>query len=136
MSLEQENARLREALEHLTSVITAAGVMNLSRGVQLGQTAWYCKATAAMEHAGRALASPTPDDGARGEPATHVCRICGAQWRLNPAEPDKYPKDHPFHHATWTLRSPTCGKCCDNVAMGDQIEPLPPRPAGQATEGA
>jgi len=43
--------------------------------------------------------------------ATHQCTICGARWR----ECDDF---------RWTLRSKECGPCCDNVAMGDQIEAL------------
>lgn len=56
--------------------------------------------------------------------ATHRCKVCGALWILYPAQPDKYPPDHPCHGATWSLASKECGKCCDNVAMGDQIEAL------------
>ena len=35
------------------------------------------------------------------------------------------PLTYPLHKETWSLVSPKCGKCCDNVAMGDQIEKLP-----------
>lgn len=56
--------------------------------------------------------------------ATHRCKVCGALWCLNPAEPEKYPADHPFHRATWSLVSASCGKCCDSVEMGEQIEPI------------
>lgn len=56
--------------------------------------------------------------------ATHRCKVCGALWRLNPGQPSKYPPTHPFHDGTWTLVSATCGKCCDNVPMGEQIERL------------
>lgn len=49
--------------------------------------------------------------------ATHRCKICGALWRLIPADVN--------WKATWSLVSKTAGKCCDNVAMGDQIEELP-----------
>jgi hypothetical protein len=55
---------------------------------------------------------------------THRCKVCKALWRLNPAEPEKYPPPHPFAKETWTLLSPTCGKCCDQEVMGDQIEAL------------
>lgn len=41
---------------------------------------------------------------------THRCRICSALWI-------SYPD-------SWSLWSQSCGKCCDNAAMGDQIEPL------------
>lgn len=46
---------------------------------------------------------------------THRCKVCGAYWI-------EYPD-------SWSLFSITCGKCCDNVAMGDQIEALNPPPA-------
>lgn len=57
------------------------------------------------------------------EKATHRCKICGAHWRLNP------PCDvFPDGSWTWMPTSPgspkTIGKCCDNAAMGDQIEKL------------
>lgn len=43
--------------------------------------------------------------------ATHRCNICDAKWI----------QLYPF---TWTLASQKCGKCCDNVAMGEQIEAI------------
>jgi hypothetical protein len=48
----------------------------------------------------------------------HRCKICGALWRLNP--PSSVQPD-----GSWTLVSEKCGKCCDNVEMGSQIEPVP-----------
>ena len=54
--------------------------------------------------------------------ATHRCKICKALWRLNapcPATPN----------GSWScLTVDTMGKCCANVAMGDQIEVLFPGP--------
>lgn len=50
--------------------------------------------------------------------ATHRCKLCGASWRLNP--PTKVQPE-----GSWSLVSKSCGKCCDNVAMGEQIERLP-----------
>ena len=47
----KEIKELRDALSRLVSIIDAAGVINLSRGVQLGQTSWYVKATDAMAYA-------------------------------------------------------------------------------------
>lgn len=44
---------------------------------------------------------------------THKCKVCGALWRYNEEGA-----------GSWTLRSPTCGSCCDNALMGDQIEPI------------
>lgn len=60
----------------------------------------------------------------RGRVPTHRCKVCGALWTLWAAQPGKYPIDHPLHEASWSLFSLHCGQCCDNVAMGDQIEPI------------
>lgn len=49
--------RLENALRGLVSVIEAAGLEHLSRGVQLGQTVWYVKASDAMAAAHDALGS-------------------------------------------------------------------------------
>lgn len=43
---------------------------------------------------------------------THYCRTCCAMWMQH--EEDK----------SWSLCSPSCGTCCDNVAMGEQIVAL------------
>lgn len=45
------NAELLPALKGLLGVIDAAGLLNLSNGVQLGQTSWYVKASAQLEWA-------------------------------------------------------------------------------------
>lgn len=55
-ALRAVNAELVEALEGFIGVINAAGIYNLSRGVQLGQTVWYVKASDAMESSRAALA--------------------------------------------------------------------------------
>jgi hypothetical protein len=72
--------------------------------------------------------------------ATHRCKVCRALWRLN--GPDlSQPKGSPLRRdGSWTCVTPQpwktfpghlggqpspCGPCCDNVAMGDQIEALP-----------
>lgn len=47
----------------------------------------------------------------RGRRPTHRCKVCSALWIRFP--------DY------WSLFSRQCGQCCDNVAMGDQIEALP-----------
>lgn len=48
---------------------------------------------------------------------THRCKVCGALWKLwEPGEAS------PGDEGSWSLVSARCGKCCDNVAMGDQIE--------------
>jgi hypothetical protein len=52
--------------------------------------------------------------------ATHRCKTCGAHWALCGAVACGGGVMGPH----WHLRSATCGPCCDNVAMGDQIEPL------------
>ena len=47
---------------------------------------------------------------------THRCKVCGCLWIL-----------WQFKHepACWSLgTNEICGPCCDNVAMGDQIEKL------------
>lgn len=46
-----------------------------------------------------------------GRIPTHRCKSCGALW-IDWGD-------------SWSLFSIHCGKCCDNVAMGEQIEPLP-----------
>lgn len=46
---------IRAALAELVRVIDAAKLINLSRGVELGPTAWYVKASDAMEAARLAL---------------------------------------------------------------------------------
>ena len=48
---------LVEATEHLRSVIDAAGVENLSRGVELGPTVWYVKMQAALDWIDYAIAA-------------------------------------------------------------------------------
>lgn len=49
--------RMENALRGLVGVIEAAGLENLTRGVQLGQTVWYVKASDAMAEAHDALGS-------------------------------------------------------------------------------
>lgn len=55
-SLRAVNAELVAVLENLTSVIDSAGLYNLSRGVELGSTVWYVKATDGMDAARAAIA--------------------------------------------------------------------------------
>lgn len=54
---------------------------------------------------------------------THRCKVCLALWRQ-------------WDDGTWTLRSGSCGKCCDNAPMGDQIEPLSPEPQASIRDAA
>lgn len=51
----------------------------------------------------------------KGAVPTHRCKVCGAQWR-------KY--QDPKNEWNWTLCSQQAALCCDNTAMGDQIEEL------------
>jgi hypothetical protein len=59
---EAERDRLRETLEDLVSIIDAAGLYNLSNGVQLGPTVWYVKASERLYYARAALA-PAKGEG-------------------------------------------------------------------------
>lgn len=43
---------------------------------------------------------------------THYCTICLAKWRKH-------------ENNTWYLCDKESGTCCNNVAMGEQIKPLP-----------
>src|SRR5688572_23207849 len=52
---------------------------------------------------------------------SHKCTVCGAMWRFFRWE--DFPKSG-INYDSWTLCSNTCGKCCDNVAMGEQIAPI------------
>jgi hypothetical protein len=49
------HAALVEALGDLVEIIDRAGLLNLSNGVQLGQTSWYVKASDRLEYARTAL---------------------------------------------------------------------------------
>jgi hypothetical protein len=49
---------------------------------------------------------------------THRCSVCHALWV-------EWPND-----GGWSLCSPDCEQCCDNVAMGEQIVLLPPAEVG------
>ena len=61
--------------------------------------------------------STEADGGAPvNHPATHRCKVCGALWWRGECPPVGL---------CWSLRSASCGKCCDNVPMREQIEPLP-----------
>jgi hypothetical protein len=42
---------LLDSLKGLLDIVERAGLLNLSRGVQLGQTAWYVKASEQIEWA-------------------------------------------------------------------------------------
>lgn len=59
-----------EALRELVDIIEAAGLMQLSRGVELGQTVWYVKASDTLEFCNRVLAkivAPPAGAGNGGE---------------------------------------------------------------------
>ena len=44
-------ADLEEGLRDLIEIIEAAGLLNLSKGVQLGPTSWYVKADERLQYA-------------------------------------------------------------------------------------
>lgn len=54
---ESDRANLLHALVGLVGVINSAGLLNLSNGVQLGQTSWFVKATDWMDTAQRIIAT-------------------------------------------------------------------------------
>lgn len=53
--LRKQNETLIAALEGLVQILDSAGLLNLSNGVQLGQTSWYVKASDRLEAARAAL---------------------------------------------------------------------------------
>ena len=48
----------------------------------------------------------------------HRCKICGALWRI------WLPNETGISVDSWNLISASAGACCNNVPMGDQIEPI------------
>lgn len=60
-------------------------------------------------------AAPSKQESPWNSEATHRCKVCGALW---------WEGDVPPVGLSWSLRSQTCGRCCDNGLMGEQIEPL------------
>lgn len=50
---------LREALVDLIEIIDAAGLINLSNGVQLGATSWYVKASDRLSYARKIITKAT-----------------------------------------------------------------------------
>ena len=50
-TIDAHFGELTGALEGLISVIEAAGLLNLSKGVQLGSTVWFVKASDALKYA-------------------------------------------------------------------------------------
>lgn len=131
--LEAENARLREALS------AAATSLELTRWHPEGNLNKWAASAEGMNHGrvmdalhGARAALAGKGDDSLAESATHRCKICGALWRLNPAmAPEEHDKRHcrkddcPLLEESWSVKTPDImGKCCDMVAMGDQIEPL------------
>lgn len=49
---------------------------------------------------------------------THVCIVCYALWIMF--------KDEDGEDRAWSLWSSSCGPCCDNVHMGEQIKRVRP----------
>jgi hypothetical protein len=71
----------------------------------------YDRLAAGLEPEGEDTSlDPAPPSPAAAD-ATHRCKVCGALWHRWPA-------------GTWSLRSATCGACCDKAPMGEQIEAL------------
>jgi hypothetical protein len=60
---------LLDALKDLLGVIDAAGLINLSNGVQLGQTVWFVKASDAVNYATAAIAKATAGETRNAEGA-------------------------------------------------------------------
>lgn len=50
-NLTAQRDELLAALKNLTCIINKAGLINLTKGVQLGATSWYVKASDAMDYA-------------------------------------------------------------------------------------
>lgn len=86
------------------------------------ETEWWCRRCKTVvrfaEDMGEYVAgkcrchsSPSPWEQI-GEDVNHHCKVCGALWVRHPDD------------ATWSLCSQSCGSCCDNAPMGDQIVPL------------
>ncbi len=70
-TIDTHFVELEGALEGLISVIEATGLDNLSRGVQLGPTVWYVKASDALRIAKQVIAppsapAPTPEGSENG----------------------------------------------------------------------
>ena len=53
------NAELLEALTNLVKIIESDGVANLTRGVELGQTVWFVKASDGLEYANAVITKAT-----------------------------------------------------------------------------
>lgn len=64
-----------------------------------------------------------PSANAVARTPTHRCKVCGCKWIYWQAGTPNGGTDG----AWWSLgTNETPAKCCDNVAMGDQIELMPP----------
>lgn len=56
----------------------------------------------------------------RKQPApTHHCKVCGALWRFWRAE-----ETNGAYRDSWCMSSASCGECCDQAVMAEQIEPV------------
>lgn len=101
-------AKFIDAKEYNTDTVHAASSM-------VGAGMYLYKAGLAMaEFEGRRIR-----DERRALGPTHRCKVCGTLWRKNPPAPPVFPTE------SWTSMTDERGACCDNVEMGDQIEPLP-----------
>ena len=73
-----------------------------------GQVQWCCdNPKARIDHLDPIMVMPKMDESV----STHRCKECGALWKQHDDE-------------SWTLVSGEPGECCDNVEMGDQLEPF------------
>lgn len=91
---------------------------------------WIRSANAALRDAAGVIAQGTNPKSHSGLllelhrlTATHRCKRCGALWHLYPPDDSASP-DNPLRNGAWRLATRSCEKCCDNVPMRDQIEPL------------
>jgi thymidylate synthase (FAD) len=54
------------------------------------------------------------------------CKTCDATWKLNPADPEKYPTPHPFSQDTVSvIGTKTCDKCEHNPLTSSEFTPFP-----------
>jgi predicted nucleic acid-binding Zn-ribbon protein len=125
--IQQRERQLREALESLVDIIDKAGLLNLSNGVQLGQTSWYVKASDRLEFARAALAQPQVSNQCSNDAREvaevlfrfrdHVQRFA-SQWREGGGS---------HHHPIWlqvaTALEPYSDPSGENVAEPDGERP-------------
>ena len=57
VALQREQDAMLEQVQNLVNIINSAGLLQLSRGVELGQTSWYVKASDSLASVTSMLAS-------------------------------------------------------------------------------